>query len=425
MIKIMAIIDLYLHRPEMKTTPQLSCHNCENPLHHSELLSNPRWKKSSPIRVLSEYIASGNRERIKNLNKCNNLDNCYHHYHRYQYHHFHNHYHQNDNINGINMKHTERMHSNHRSVLVNSNQSSFQPVDLLSIYPENKNFELMKIKRIYGLIDYMLICNHVCCKHFESVQKFMNQVQTIVKHTEKEIDNKLKNLMNLSMYKFSEKIVAKGLKHLRNICKCPECNKTSQVGSEIKEFNGETSYQYNNRNHVSVKFKKSEPQNSKSTKNKIKHPLDYRTTSFWTSCLSNTEVSDQELGSVDRSTSRPVCSPSNSILLPSPSSLTSYAYTSSSSVSSSSCSSSSLSLSPISSPVTYSTCVSLSSSSLKENEENEILIPDSICNWQKTHEPVKFMKLGKLLKECKQTSTENAEEVCESRDGLVVKSVSL
>ncbi|VDP95622.1 unnamed protein product [Trichobilharzia regenti] len=421
----MAIIDLYLYRPEMKTTPQLFCHNCENPLHHSELLSNPRWKKSSPIRVLSEYLSSGNRERIKNSNKCNNLDNCYHHYHRYQYHQFHNHDHRNDNINDINLKHTERMHSNHRSVLVNSNESSFQPVDLLTIHPENKNFELMKIKRIYGLIDYMLMSNHICCKHFESVQKFMNQLQAIVKPTEKDVDNKLRNLMNLSMHKFSEKVVAKGLKHLRNICKCPECNKNSQLGSEINEFTGETSYQYNNHNHNSVKFRKSEPQNSKSTKNKIKHPLDYRTTSFWTSCLSNTEVSDQELDRVDRSTSRSVCSPSNCTLLPSSSSLASYAYTSSSSVSSSSCSSSSLSLSPTSSPVTYSTCVSASSTSLKENEENEILTPDLICNCQKTHETGKFMKLGKLLKERKQTSAKNAEDVCEPRDGLVVKCVSL
>ncbi|CAH8617874.1 unnamed protein product [Schistosoma intercalatum] len=350
----MAIINsLYLYCTGWKATQQ-TYQYCRNPLHHHKKLFNPRQCGSNSIHLLSRLISKSNNGSIYGCNMRNN-----------------NH---TDNIS--NSKNSKTINSSYPTSIMNCEQDSLRDIKFCSNYSENTKFGLMKIIRTCNLMGFLLNDKQICSRHFELIKLFMEQLQTVIKHLEKDIDNKLKNLVNFSIDIFSEKIVSKGSKYLRTIINCSECGEKSFIDSPlIKQFNNASfSIEHCNHYHDSTKLEQSKLQNCTLNDNKIKSHSNCKTNRFLSHLLSHTKIDCHQLANVTYSDSSFQVYPTKCVL-ESISSLSSDScslplFCPSNYLSSSSSSSSSSSLlSPLSSPLTYTTCTSVSNNSVQSPEE--------------------------------------------------------
>uniref|UniRef100_A0A3Q0KL13 C2H2-type domain-containing protein n=1 Tax=Schistosoma mansoni TaxID=6183 RepID=A0A3Q0KL13_SCHMA len=353
----MAIINsLYLYCTGWKATQQ-TYQYCRNPLHHHKKLFNPRQRGSNSVRLLSGPNAKSNNRSIYGCNMRNNSHT--------------------DNTG--NSKKSKTVNSSYSTSIMNCEQDSFRDIKLCSNYSENTKFGLMKIIRTCNLMSFLLNEKQMCSKHFELIKLFIEQLQTIIEHLEKDIDNTLKNLVNFSIDIFSEKIVTKGSKYLKTIINCSECNEKSFIDSPLmKHFNNESfSTEHCDHYYNSTKLGQSKSQNHTLDDNKIKSSSNCRTNRFWSHLLSHTKIDCHQMADVTYSDTSFQFYPTKCVL-ESISSLSSdscslplFCSTNYLSSSSSSSSSSSL-LSPLSSPHTYSTCTSVSNNSVKSPEEETV-----------------------------------------------------
>ncbi|XP_018653965.1 LOW QUALITY PROTEIN: hypothetical protein Smp_126290 [Schistosoma mansoni] len=274
----MAIINsLYLYCTGWKATQQ-TYQYCRNPLHHHKKLFNPRQRGSNSVRLLSGPNAKSNNRSIYGCNMRNNSHT--------------------DNTG--NSKKSKTVNSSYSTSIMNCEQDSFRDIKLCSNYSENTKFGLMKIIRTCNLMSFLLNEKQMCSKHFELIKLFIEQLQTIIEHLEKDIDNTLKNLVNFSIDIFSEKIVTKGSKYLKTIINCSECNEKSFIDSPLmKHFNNESfSTEHCDHYYNSTKLGQSKSQNHTLDDNKIKSSSNCRTNRFWSHLLSHTKIDCHQMADV-------------------------------------------------------------------------------------------------------------------------------
>ncbi|CAH8590825.1 unnamed protein product [Schistosoma turkestanicum] len=386
----MAITDsLYLYCTDWKATSQ-TYQYYRNPF------LNPKQTESNQIDLLSVLIAKSNNGSIYSFQMCNKSHS------------------DNNNNTGI-TKITKTVDSSDAKSIMNCKQDSVRDNDLYFNYCENTKFELMKIKRTYNLMIFLLNEKQICSKHFDLIKLFVEQLQRVVKHLEKGIDNKLKNLVNFSLDIFAEKIVTKGSKYLKNIINCSECGQHSIMNSPLIEQSNNILFSKENCNHYysSIKSGLLDLQNSALNDDKIKMSPNCKANRLGRHLLSNNKIDYHQLVDVVYSNASSHCFPTMSLLessssLP-PNSCSLSLFYSTCSLSSSSSSSSSLSSlsSPLTSPLTCSTCTSVSNNSIqsptKEIMENTNFEPIATGHFQTVNNCDKHKRLenkqikGKLL----------------------------
>ncbi|TNN11167.1 hypothetical protein EWB00_004866, partial [Schistosoma japonicum] len=146
-----------------------------------------------------------------------------------------------------------------------------------SLMDYNIQFALIKLKRTYNLLTFLINEKQLCTKHIELIKLFTKQLQTILKQLEEDNNEQLKHLIKFSINVIIREIVTKGMKCIKDIIDCIECQDESIIDiSMIKQ------YKHCNHYYSRKKYQGIELQND----NKIENTINRMIINLWSSLLS-------------------------------------------------------------------------------------------------------------------------------------------